>query len=228
MGVASGGARARARADDAGCRVHRRRTARSPYPAAHGNRTISTTRRALAAALGRLHGRGLIHKDIKPANVLVDSATGQVWLTGFGICISPPARAPVARTSRVHRGNARLYGARANGTSESLYRFSQRPLLTWNHVLRNADRHSSVHGIRSDGMGALSYCETTCIAQRSSEECPDRRLRNHHEVALQDRRGAISDGGGCRERSSALPLGMGDPWARRRFRAGQITTLRIA
>ncbi|MHB8817126.1 MAG: ATP-binding protein, partial [Steroidobacteraceae bacterium] len=39
---------------------------------------------ALAAALSRLHGRGLIHKDIKPANVLADSATGQVWLTGFG------------------------------------------------------------------------------------------------------------------------------------------------
>ena len=39
---------------------------------------------ALAAALSRLHGRGLIHKDIKPANVLAESATGQVWLTGFG------------------------------------------------------------------------------------------------------------------------------------------------
>ena len=40
---------------------------------------------ALSAALGRLHERGLIHKDIKPRNVLADSATGQVWLTGFGI-----------------------------------------------------------------------------------------------------------------------------------------------
>ena len=45
---------------------------------------------ALSAAVGRLHERGLIHKDIKPANVLVNSATGQVWLTGFGIASRLP------------------------------------------------------------------------------------------------------------------------------------------
>ena len=39
----------------------------------------------LAAALGQVHQRGLIHKDIKPANTLVNAATGQVWLMGFGI-----------------------------------------------------------------------------------------------------------------------------------------------
>ena len=27
----------------------------------------------LAAALGQVHARGLIHKDIKPANILVDA-----------------------------------------------------------------------------------------------------------------------------------------------------------
>jgi predicted ATPase len=32
-----------------------------------------------------LHQGGLIHKDIKPTNILVNSATGHVWLTGFGI-----------------------------------------------------------------------------------------------------------------------------------------------
>jgi PAS domain S-box-containing protein len=40
---------------------------------------------SLTSALSRLHGRGLIHKDIKPSNVLANLATGQVWLTGFGI-----------------------------------------------------------------------------------------------------------------------------------------------
>jgi Protein kinase domain len=39
----------------------------------------------LAGALRKLHERGLIHSDIKPANALVDRATGCVWLTGFGI-----------------------------------------------------------------------------------------------------------------------------------------------
>jgi PAS domain S-box-containing protein len=40
---------------------------------------------ALAAALDGVHGRGLIHKDIKPANILFDDATGTVRFTGFGI-----------------------------------------------------------------------------------------------------------------------------------------------
>ncbi|MET0534853.1 MAG: AAA family ATPase [Steroidobacter sp.] len=45
---------------------------------------------AVSGALSRLHGRGVIHKDIKPANVLVDCATGRVWLTGFGIASRLP------------------------------------------------------------------------------------------------------------------------------------------
>ena len=45
---------------------------------------------ALSVALGRLHERGLIHKDLKPANVLVNPATGQAWLTGFGIASRLP------------------------------------------------------------------------------------------------------------------------------------------
>jgi PAS domain S-box-containing protein len=45
----------------------------------------------IAAALGKVHQRGLIHKDIKPANILVDQANGEyVRLTGFGIASRLP------------------------------------------------------------------------------------------------------------------------------------------
>src|ERR1700722_7035544 len=44
----------------------------------------------LTAAIGQAHARGLIHKDLKPANILVDTASGGVWLTGFGIATRLP------------------------------------------------------------------------------------------------------------------------------------------
>jgi PAS domain S-box-containing protein len=40
---------------------------------------------SLSSAIGHLHRRGFIHKDIKPAHVLVTPNTGQCWLMGFGI-----------------------------------------------------------------------------------------------------------------------------------------------
>src|ERR1700730_2494260 len=40
---------------------------------------------AVAAALTQVHRRGLVHQDIKPAHILVNRATGEVKLTGFGI-----------------------------------------------------------------------------------------------------------------------------------------------
>jgi serine/threonine protein kinase len=43
----------------------------------------------LASALGQVHRRGLIHKDIKPANMLMDGNCN-VWLTGFGIASQLP------------------------------------------------------------------------------------------------------------------------------------------
>ena len=39
---------------------------------------------AITHAIGRLHERGLVHKDIKPAHILLDPVTEEVWLTGFG------------------------------------------------------------------------------------------------------------------------------------------------
>ncbi|MET9851695.1 serine/threonine-protein kinase [Streptomyces sp. NPDC006450] len=43
------------------------------------------TARALLGALTAAHGRGVLHRDVKPANVLMESGTGRVVLTDFGI-----------------------------------------------------------------------------------------------------------------------------------------------
>src|ERR1700737_4632520 len=45
---------------------------------------------AVAAALTQVHRRGLVHKDIKPANILVNRTTGEIKLTGFGIASRLP------------------------------------------------------------------------------------------------------------------------------------------
>jgi PAS domain S-box-containing protein len=44
----------------------------------------------LASALSHVHRHGLIHKDIKPGNVLVDDV-GNAWLMGFGIASLVPS-----------------------------------------------------------------------------------------------------------------------------------------
>ena len=39
----------------------------------------------VSVAIGEMHQRGIIHKNIKPPHILVDVAAAQAWLTGFGI-----------------------------------------------------------------------------------------------------------------------------------------------
>ncbi|QND70234.1 trifunctional serine/threonine-protein kinase/ATP-binding protein/sensor histidine kinase [Tardiphaga robiniae] len=48
-------------------------------------------------ALGKVHQHGIIHKDIKPANILVNAATGEARLTGFGVAsrLSQERQAPL-------------------------------------------------------------------------------------------------------------------------------------
>jgi PAS domain S-box-containing protein len=44
----------------------------------------------VAAALGHVHSRGLVHKDIKPANILVNDGRDQAWLMGLGMASRLP------------------------------------------------------------------------------------------------------------------------------------------
>src|SRR5208283_217122 len=45
---------------------------------------------AIASALGKAHQRRLVHKDVKPANILVNCADGGARLIGFGVASRLP------------------------------------------------------------------------------------------------------------------------------------------
>lgn len=69
----------------------------------------------MAAALGQLHARGLIHKDIQPGHFFVDVAAARAWLTGFGLASALPREQASAASSDIIAGTLRYMAPEQTG-----------------------------------------------------------------------------------------------------------------
>ena len=159
----------------------------------------------LAGALGGLHERKLIHKDVKPTNVLVNPATGQVRLMGFGIASrlrrehqapeppefiagTLPYMAP-EQTGRMNRSIDSRSDLYALGVT--LYE-----MLTGKLPFTASDPIEWVH---------CHIARNPVPPHERVKECAGLCLCDRDETARQDPRGTLPDCVRRRERSSALP-----------------------
>ncbi len=146
----------------------------------------------LATALGQVHRRGLIHKDIKPGNVLVNVA-GDVWIFGFGIASqlpherqspAPPeiisgtlAYMAPEQTGRMNRSidsRSDLYsfGVTLYQMLTGLLPFSAADPLEWVHC--HIARQPTPPGDRAAVPEALSAIVMKLLAKNAEERYPDR------------------------------------------------------
>jgi serine/threonine protein kinase len=119
----------------------------------------------IVAALGKMHQRGLVHKDIKPANILVYCADGQTRLTGFGIASRLSHERQASEAPEFIAGTLAYMAPEQTGRINR-NRLPQRSLRTRRYLLSDADRLASVQRCRRHGMGSLPHRETADPAGR--------------------------------------------------------------
>jgi serine/threonine-protein kinase len=151
----------------------------------------------VADALAYAHAAGVVHRDIKPDNVLLDRGTGRALVTDFGIARAaqegnrltqtgiamgtPSFMSPEQATGdREVDGRSDLYGLGVVGyvllTGALPFEAPNTPALLLKHV---SEPLLPVHGRRPEVPAALAAVVERCLAKRPDERFP-------HALALRD------------------------------------------
>ncbi len=133
--------------------AHRVRT-RGPLPSSEGARVL----REVAWALAYAHDQGLVHRDVKPDNILLEASTGRVLVADFGIAAAAgDAAADGISGTPEFMSPEQALGKPLDARSRSLWTGRQRVLRVFGPV--------AVRGAKRDG-GARETSHGTRAAAR--------------------------------------------------------------
>jgi serine/threonine protein kinase len=174
----------------------------------------------LAGALRELHTRQLIHKDVKPANVLADARTGHVRLMGFGIAtrlrrerqsLEPPEFIAGTLAYMAPEQTGRMN--RSIDSRSDLYACG----VTFYEMLTGSLPFTASEPMED----SLSHRAPAAAAGRAGERDPENRGRDRHEAARQERRGPLPDRRGPGGRSEAMSRRLGNAGQNRSIPLGR-------
>jgi len=134
-----------------------------------------------AAALAHAHRQGVLHRDVKPANLIRDPASGRVWLTDFGLArLAEGGRTQTGRLAGTpsYLAPEQIAGLAADGRSD-LYALGvvlfqllcgrlPHPAATLGALLAQVAREPApdLRGLRPDLPPALALVVARTLAKR--------------------------------------------------------------
>jgi serine/threonine-protein kinase len=211
--------------------AHRVRT-RGPLPSGEGARVI----REVAWALSHAHGQGIVHRDVKPENILVETSTGRVLVADFGIAAArnertadgiagtPEFMSPEQALGREVDARSDLYGVGAT----AFYAFSGRVPFEGKSVTQVLAKQVTEAAPPLASLGLTVPRKVAAIVDRCLAKDPEHRppnaesLAEQLSVALERRRelpaalrafvkrqGRLNGGGTLIAAASLLPVSMG-------------------
>ncbi|HEU4630558.1 MAG TPA: serine/threonine-protein kinase [Gemmatimonadaceae bacterium] len=159
---------------------------RGPLPPAEAARVL----REVAWALAYAHGRGIVHRDVKPDNILLEAGTGRALVTDFGIAHGGANPGPDTDPGRIMGtahfmspeqaaggpldGRSDIYGLGVVGYLAVSGRLPfEAPNLPALLVRQAREAPTSVHRVAPGLPPALGAAIDRCLARDPQERFPD-------------------------------------------------------